>query len=452
MTASSGFEAPLAAALKAVHAQPTPDIAAFWAAWAAEGGDLLPDLAAWRRACAEPGAELDLMDRIHGMLTGASGAALARSLREPARRLTKAMMLAAVAQHVAALGQAVGSAGAGDLLVQVQDTLTADLLAAVYHGCGLRMQRGEDGKQWAVNVRRDSAAAVYGDDDAAYAAWCADLLAWSDMARSAADILKDQTIRPDRLAGGAPLAPWVVKRSLDRVQREQGVRPIVSIQRGSQSSLARSAATRQRLQTELGVLSYEHDANAPAWPAGHVLAQLQSTVQRFVDGFFNGLDGGLPAPLPAVAAGSAKQVFLSYAHLDGDPWHQRVALHLRGLPAVSMVQPWSDKQINTGDDWIERIRAALDGSRCAVLVLTPGFLASDFIKRHEIPALLERRASEGMALLPVLASQCVWPSHPWLERLQAQCAGRPLDDCEDAEINAQLSALATQIHDLLSPP
>lgn len=158
---------------------------------------------------------------------------------------------------------------------------------------------------------------------------------------------------------------------------------------------------------------------------------------------------GRPATLTPPAG--RKKVFISYADKDGGNWLAKVQLHLAGLDAVDT---WSDQRLETGNDWFAEIQGALAEATCAVLILTPGFLASAFIKREEVPALLQRLAAGAgagaLTLLPILAEDCDVVAHPWLDALQIQCKAVPLEK-QGNDVNTELTKLTVQIRKLLAP-
>jgi hypothetical protein len=67
---------------------------------------------------------------------------------------------------------------------------------------------------------------------------------------------------------------------------------------------------------------------------------------------------------------------------------------------------WSDKQIAPGSEWFIEIQSALANSKVAVLLVSPDFIASDFIYEHELGPLLKDAKQGGVRILwiPVRAS------------------------------------------------
>jgi hypothetical protein len=84
------------------------------------------------------------------------------------------------------------------------------------------------------------------------------------------------------------------------------------------------------------------------------------------------------------------RVFISYSHQD-ETFLQAFRVHLKPWEDRELLETWSDHQINTSQDWHQTIQAALQETAVAVLLISPDFLASDYIRQHELPDLLRAR-------------------------------------------------------------
>jgi hypothetical protein len=100
-----------------------------------------------------------------------------------------------------------------------------------------------------------------------------------------------------------------------------------------------------------------------------------------------------------------QQVFISYSRVD-KAWLETFETHLKPYLRDGSVKSWSDQEITPGSKWFEDITAALTDSKVAVLLVTPDFLASDFIHEHELGLLLKEAEQGGIKILwvPVRAS------------------------------------------------
>jgi hypothetical protein len=155
-----------------------------------------------------------------------------------------------------------------------------------------------------------------------------------------------------------------------------------------------------------------------------------------------------------VAGSERNKVFISYSRED-DTWLQKLQVHLKPLERNGIVDRWDDSRISAGALWREEITKALASARVAVLLVSKHFLASDFIAKEELPALLTAAESEGARILPVLVGPCRLP--PNLSRFQAlNRPERTLSEMTEAEQDRVwielLSAIEMSLEKLASPP
>jgi len=113
------------------------------------------------------------------------------------------------------------------------------------------------------------------------------------------------------------------------------------------------------------------------------------------------------------AVGSAYDLFISYSHIDDEPWgaaqHRWVnELHKELQARLAMVMGrnvriWRDPQVRGNEQLTPLVTAALSDSRMFVFVLSPRYLKSDWCSREFETFLREmRRRSAGGSRSPVL--------------------------------------------------
>ena len=100
-------------------------------------------------------------------------------------------------------------------------------------------------------------------------------------------------------------------------------------------------------------------------------------------------------------------VFICYAHEDNksrDPreqWLNRLLKHLTPLEWDYHVKFWSSPNIQTGDDWHREIQSELKSAKVSILLISSNFIFSGYIRKHEMPSLLEQERAGKTKLIPI---------------------------------------------------
>nr|VFK50371.1 MAG: Formylglycine-generating enzyme, required for sulfatase activity, contains SUMF1/FGE domain [Candidatus Kentron sp. TUN]VFK51541.1 MAG: Formylglycine-generating enzyme, required for sulfatase activity, contains SUMF1/FGE domain [Candidatus Kentron sp. TUN]VFK55983.1 MAG: Formylglycine-generating enzyme, required for sulfatase activity, contains SUMF1/FGE domain [Candidatus Kentron sp. TUN] len=141
-----------------------------------------------------------------------------------------------------------------------------------------------------------------------------------------------------------------------------------------------------------------------------------------------------------------KKIFISYAHED-EVWRERIVKQFRVLPDIDI---WDDRRISGGEKWFAKIEDALKSTKIAILLISADFLISEFIKKEEVPRLLERHEQEGLVIFPVIVRGCLWRRVPWLAEINARPRdGKPLLGMSEGQWESELAAIAEEISELL---
>lgn len=174
--------------------------------------------------------------------------------------------------------------------------------------------------------------------------------------------------------------------------------------------------------------------------------------------------------MTAINKASDFKVFICYAHADNesdDPakrWLDRLTEHLRPLAMRGQISTWSDKAIKTGDFWHESIQESLNAAKVAVLLVSPSFLASEYIQNNELPILLKKAMDRGVLILPIILRWSLYneatfkyphpvdgPEELPLKVFQAaNPPNRPLNALKDDEQDKILLSVAQRILEVVS--
>jgi WD40 repeat protein len=140
------------------------------------------------------------------------------------------------------------------------------------------------------------------------------------------------------------------------------------------------------------------------------------------------------------------RVFISYSHRD-KAWLDWVLIFLKPLLPEDSLSIWSDLDIEVGGRWEAEIEASLERAAVALLLVSQPFLASDFIRKKELPVLLDAADRGLLKLVWVPISACHWNRSP-LKDYQAACdADQPLQSLSEHDRNTALVQITSKVAD-----
>jgi O-acetyl-ADP-ribose deacetylase (regulator of RNase III) len=157
----------------------------------------------------------------------------------------------------------------------------------------------------------------------------------------------------------------------------------------------------------------------------------------------------LPAAAPPRQERARDKVFISYAHRDA-AWLDQLQTMLKPLVRTSGIAAWDDGSIRAGTKYRDEIAAALQSACVAILLVSPNFLASDFIAENELPRLLAAAQNNELTILCVHVSASLYAETDLETYQAANDPKRPLDTLSPAEQNQQLVSICQEIKTALA--
>lgn len=101
------------------------------------------------------------------------------------------------------------------------------------------------------------------------------------------------------------------------------------------------------------------------------------------------------------------QCFLSYAHHDHEGF-DRLLANLKPYVHLYGIRIWHDRGITAGSYWDARIQTEIARSQIFVLLTTNDFLGSEYVLKHELPAIIARHKAAQALVVPVIYRVCGW--------------------------------------------
>lgn len=102
-----------------------------------------------------------------------------------------------------------------------------------------------------------------------------------------------------------------------------------------------------------------------------------------------------------------KKLFISYSSKNAE-FIRRFVTHLEVLKSAGAIDPWYDRMIESGTKWDDTIREEMRSSDVVIFLLSPDFLATEYIMKTEIPIAIEQMKAERSKFFFIELQPCGW--------------------------------------------
>lgn len=158
------------------------------------------------------------------------------------------------------------------------------------------------------------------------------------------------------------------------------------------------------------------------------------------------IKGGL-----GMASTGIAPIFISYSHKD-KVWVQNLKTMLAPHIQNKTIVVWDDSDIEPGMEWAKEIKNALGRANAAVLLVSPNYLASDYIVKNELPPLLDACQERGLKVLWIYISSCRYEVTALAKYQALHDVSRPLDQLARPKRNEALKDICDKLKQVVTEP
>ncbi|MDN3515129.1 MAG: toll/interleukin-1 receptor domain-containing protein [Candidatus Brocadia sp.] len=133
------------------------------------------------------------------------------------------------------------------------------------------------------------------------------------------------------------------------------------------------------------------------------LRQLEDEIKKLSD---------LSAGDHSKQVGRPIELFYSYAHKD-EALRDRLEVSLKLLKHQGIIKDWHDRGISAGSEWEKQIDEHLETADLILLLVSPDFIASDYIWENELKRAMERHQTGEARVIPIILRETDWTTAPF---------------------------------------
>ena len=143
-----------------------------------------------------------------------------------------------------------------------------------------------------------------------------------------------------------------------------------------------------------------------------------------------------------------ESLFISYSHQDRK-WLDKFTPNLKVLADNNQLTIWDDTKIKSGAKWQDEIQKALSTAKVALLLVTPDFLASEFINNVELPELFNAAEKRGLTILWVAVKSSMYEDTYIAKFQSANNPSKPLASLTTAKAEHEIVQICKKVKEVM---
>jgi tetratricopeptide (TPR) repeat protein len=120
-------------------------------------------------------------------------------------------------------------------------------------------------------------------------------------------------------------------------------------------------------------------------------------------------------------------IFISYAHKD-QKLRDELLTYLTPLVSEGLIESLDDRRLSPGTDWRAEIDSSLQSAQIILLLVSPDYLASDYVYDVEMKLIMERHEAGAARVIPVILRPCEWQITPFAKLQVLPKGARPVTE------------------------
>jgi Leucine-rich repeat (LRR) protein/GTPase SAR1 family protein len=127
-----------------------------------------------------------------------------------------------------------------------------------------------------------------------------------------------------------------------------------------------------------------------------------------------------------------QKMFISYSSKDID-YLRDLEVHLSMLKREGYIETWHDRKLTAGEEWDRKIKQELETADIILMLLSPDFIATDYIWDIEVKKAMERHNNGSAVVIPIILRPCQWERTPLAKLTTAQPKAEPVSTAKDRD-------------------